>query len=136
MTKYIDDIVIHEWTSVKPKGSIRIDKDDLDVEDFVGSEIYEDFDEELHEKVGDITSARLEDDKLIVNLAIEDDMLKEEYESVTLAPAFKGNLVENEDGEIIRLNETEVDNIGMFYNSRHEVEELTNNLGEKLNEEH
>lgn len=136
MTKNINDIVIHEWKSIMRKDSIRVDKEDLDMDDFEGSEIYKGFGRDLDEPIGNINSARIEDNKLIANLTIEERKLEDDYDTVTLAPAFSGDLVENEDGEIIRLNNTEVDCIGLFYDSNHEVEELTNNLGEKLNEEH
>jgi len=81
---------------------------------------------------------RLTDDEFIadVELTLNDSELEDMKSTdhpVTLAPAFSGEAVESEDEDIVFLNDVKVEQIGLFANE-HEVEELTNNLGEKLNE--
>lgn len=137
MPTELKDITLHKWGEEPSEKELEIKKENLDDADLEGKNIFRDFRSEAEKSIGYVQNVRITDEELLTDVVVADELIdkyveKPEETMLTLAPAFSGEVVENEDGDTFLLKDVRMNCVGLIL-GEHEVRELTNNLGDKLN---
>jgi len=124
-----DNVLLHRWDYESPDG-LKINKEDIEIPE--NAAIHNDFRTEAEQPTGVAHSLRKTDQGLEadVQLTIPEHVT----ETATLAPAMTGETVENDNGEIFKLVEAELESIGLIV-GEHEDPELNQNLKQALDED-
>lgn len=123
-----DNVLLHRWDYESPDG-LKINKEDIEIPE--NAAIHNDFRTQAEQPTGVAHTLRKTDRGLEadVQLTIPEHVA----ETATLAPAMTGETVENDEGEIFKLVEAELESIGLI-TTEHEDPELNQNLKQAMEE--